>query len=95
MKDEYDFSEAKRGPVVPMSSHQTEVRLRLDNDVLDWLRERVSNTGGGNYQEMLNAILRTYIQTQEDADLLRAITEGERAGKVSRADVFAVLQGRK
>lgn len=68
MKDEYDFSDAKRGAVVPLSASQTEVSLRLDNDVLDWLRERVSRMGGGNYQEMLNSILRTYIQTQADAD---------------------------
>jgi len=61
---------------------------------LDWLRERVNESGGGNYQEMLNSIMRTYIQAQEDAALLRAITEGERAGRVSREEVFAVLQGR-
>ena len=95
MKDEYDFSNAKRGPVVPLLEHQTEVRLRLDSDILDWLRERVNEAGGGSYQEMLNTILRTYIQAQEDAALLQAITEGERAGRVSREEVFAVLQGRK
>ncbi len=78
MKDEYDFSKAKRGPVVPLPSHQTEIRLRLDTDTLDWLKERVSTVGGGSYQEMLNAILRAYIKTQEDDTLLKAITEGVR-----------------
>ena len=95
MKDEYDFSNAKRGLVVPLPPHQTEVRLRLDNEVLDWLRERVNEAGGGNYQEMINTILRTHIETQEDAALIRAIKEGEGSGEVSREEVFAVLQGRK
>jgi hypothetical protein len=95
MKDEYDFSNAKRGPVVPLPAHQTEVRLRLDNEVLDWLRERVNEAGGGNYQDMINSILQTHIETQEDAALIRAIKEGKGSGEVSREEVFAVLQGRK
>ena len=85
MQDEYDFSTAKRGAVVPLPESQTEVRLRLDNKVLDWLRERVNEAGGGSYHEMLNAILRTYIQAQEDAALLQATTEGERARAGSAA----------
>jgi uncharacterized protein (DUF4415 family) len=65
MNDEYDFNSAKRGPIVPLPEHQTEVRLRLDNEVLDWLKEHV-NEAGGSYHEMLNAILRTHIHTQKD-----------------------------
>ena len=64
MKDEYNFSSAKRGPVVPLPSHQTEVRLRLDNEVLDWLRERVNEAGGGDYLSMINVILRRQFETQ-------------------------------
>ncbi len=95
MKDEYDFSNAKRGAVVPLSTNQTEVRIRLDNEVLDWFRERINDADGSSYQNLINAVLRAYIQDQEDAALLQAITEGERAGRVSREEVFAVLQGRK
>ena len=95
MKDDYDFSNAKRGPVVPLPAHQTEVRLRLDNEVLDWLRERVNEAGGGDYRDMINTILQTHIETQEDAALIRAIKKGEGSGEVSREEVFAVLQGRK
>jgi uncharacterized protein (DUF4415 family) len=95
MKDEYDFSNSKRGAVIPQPAHQTEVRLRLDNEVLGWLRERVNEAGGGDYQSMINTILQTYIEIQEDAALIRAIKEGEGSGEVSRAEVFAVLQGRK
>lgn len=76
MKDEYDFSSAKRGPVVPLPPHQTEVRLRVDNEVLDWLPERVNQAGGGNYAVMINSILRAHIDAQEDAALIRAIKAG-------------------
>jgi metal-responsive CopG/Arc/MetJ family transcriptional regulator len=81
--------------VVPLSTNQTEVRIRLDNEVLDWFRERINDADGSSYQNLINAVLRAYIQDQEDAALLQAITEGERAGRVSREEVFAVLQGRK
>ena len=92
MKDEYDFSNAKRGPVVPLPTHQTEVRLRLDNEVLDWLRESVNATGGGNYVDIINSILRAHMDAQEDAALTRAIKEGEGSGLVSQEEVFAMLQ---
>ena len=72
MKDEYDFSNAKRGPVVPMPSHQTEIQLWLDNEVLDWLRESVNEVGGGNYQDTINSALRAHMEAQEDAALIRA-----------------------
>ena len=94
MKDEYDFSSAKRGPVVPLPPSQTEIRLRLDNEVLDWLRKHVNETGGGSYQDMINAVLRAHIDGQEDAALIRAIKEGEGSGIVSREEVYAVLQQR-
>jgi hypothetical protein len=93
MKEEYDFSNSHRGAVRPLSPQQTEVRLRLDNDVLDWLRARVNEAGGGDYQSLINSILQTHIQTQEDAALIQAIKEGERSGNVSRKEVFAILQG--
>ena len=92
MKDEYDFSSAKRGPVVPLPAHQTEVRLRLDDAVLDWLRKNVNEAGGGSYAEVINSILRVHTDAQEDAALIRAINEGEGSGKVRQEEVFAMLQ---
>lgn len=64
MQDEYDFSNAERGAVVPLPAHQTEVRLHLDSEVLDWLRARVNEAGGGSYRDMINTILQAHIQTQ-------------------------------
>ena len=92
MKDEYDFSSAKRGPVASLPSHQTEVRLRLDNDILDWVRKSINQAGGGYYGDSINSILRAHIDAQEDAALIRAIKKGEGSGTVSREEVFAMVQ---
>jgi len=62
MKDEYDMSQAKRGAIVPPDPNQTRITIRIDTDILDWLREKVNQAGGGNYQTIINKALREYIQ---------------------------------
>jgi uncharacterized protein (DUF4415 family) len=62
MKKEYDFSAAKRGPVVKPAKGKTRVTIRLDNQVLDWFRAQAERAGGGNYQTAINDVLRHYIQ---------------------------------
>jgi uncharacterized protein (DUF4415 family) len=62
MKREYDFSKARRGPVVPAVPGKTRVTIRLDNDVIEHFQNIVDRAGGGNYQTMINAALREYIQ---------------------------------
>jgi uncharacterized protein (DUF4415 family) len=61
MREEYDFSEAIRGPVVPPAPGKTRITIRVDSDVLDWFRAKVHAQGGGNYQTLINQALRTYI----------------------------------
>jgi hypothetical protein len=53
MKREYDFSKGKRGPVLRPPADQTQVAIRLDNDVLDWLRTTVDRAGGGDYENLI------------------------------------------
>jgi len=55
MKKEYDFSKAKRGPVVPTPARKTRITIRLDDDILEWFRQQVHASGGGNYQSLINA----------------------------------------
>jgi len=62
MKEEYDFSQGVRGPVVPVPHGKTRITIRLDDDILDWFRERVHEAGGGNYQTLINQALRDHIQ---------------------------------
>jgi len=42
MKREYDFSHAKRAPVVQVPKGKTRITIRLDDDLLDWFRQQVS-----------------------------------------------------
>jgi len=61
MRKQYDFSKAKRGPVVPVPKGKSRITIRLDDDVLGWFREQVHAAGGGNYQTLINDALRTYM----------------------------------
>ncbi len=61
MKREYDFSKAKRGPVIPVPKGKTRITIRLDEDVIAWFRNQVDRAAGGNYQSLINDALRQYI----------------------------------
>ena len=61
MKREYDFSKAKRGPVLPVPKGKTRITIRLDEDVIAWFRTWVEEAGGGNYQSLINDALRQHI----------------------------------
>ena len=56
MKKEYDFSNAKRGAVVPQKG-KTRINIYIDNDVLEEFRARAEDAGRG-YQTMMNEALR-------------------------------------
>ncbi len=83
---EYDFSQARRGPVVPPQPGKTRITIRLDNEVLDWFRQKVHAAGGGNYQTLINQALREYIQSREGilAETLRRVIKEELGGQESK-----------
>ena len=62
MKRQYDFSKARRGPVVPPTPGKTRITIRLDNDVIEHFQATVDRAGGGNYQTMINDALREYMR---------------------------------
>lgn len=61
MRKKYDFSKAKRGPVVAVPKGKTRITIRIDGDVLAWLKQQVNFAGGGNYQSLINASLREHM----------------------------------
>jgi len=78
MNDEYDFSTAKRGPVVKAPVGKTRITIRIDDDVLAWFKEQVNLAGGGNYQTLMNQALREFIESKDEpleAILRRVIRE--------------------
>ena len=66
MKEEYDFSQGKRGAIDPTSSGKTRITIRLDDDILEWFRSQVHAAGGGNYQTLINNALREHIQHRKE-----------------------------
>lgn len=80
MKAHYDFSRAKRGPVV-RSKGKTRITIRIDDDLLDWFRERAHAEGGGSYQSLINDALRSYVSQEGGAleGALRTVVREELA----------------
>lgn len=66
MKKEYDFTQGKRGAVVPAPKGKTRITIRIDEDILEWFREQVDSTGGGSYQTLINNALREYMTQQQE-----------------------------
>lgn len=85
MEAEYDFSQGKRGAIEPTPPGKTRITIRLDDDVLAWFREQVHLAGGGNYQTLINDVLRQHIQQCREPleETLRRVLreELERIGK--------------
>lgn len=78
MRKEYDFSKAKRGPVVPQGG-KTRITIYLDDHVLEAFRDRADAAGRG-YQTMINEALREYLGRSGepvDADTIRRIVREE------------------
>ena len=64
MKEEYDFSQAKRGPVAPVPPGKTRITILLDDDLLHWFKNQVHAVGGGNYQSLINLALREFVDAR-------------------------------
>jgi Arc/MetJ family transcription regulator len=67
MRKEYDFSKGRRGAVVPVPPGKTRITIRLDDDILDWFRDRVNEAGGGNYQTLINQALRSVMESPRES----------------------------
>jgi len=81
MKPEYDFSKGKRGAVIQTPPGKERITIRLDTEILNWFRQQVNDQGGGNYQTMINQVLREYILSHQAPleELLRRVVREELA----------------
>ena len=75
MKDNYDFSQGKRGAIA--KTNKEKITIRLDPDVMEWFRNEVQ--GGGSYQALINDALKAHIKQQGEPleDTLRRIIREE------------------
>jgi hypothetical protein len=81
MRKDYDFSNAKSGPVVT-SPGKTRLTIMLDNDVIAEFRSRAEKSGKG-YQTLINDALRSAIDPGSapvtEATLERVVLRAVRA----------------
>ena len=80
MRDEYDFSKGKRGPVIPRDPNKARITIRLDADIIDYFKTQVHKAGGGSYQTLINNALREYMAKREqplDENTLRRVIREE------------------
>ena len=78
MKAEYNFSNAKRGAIIPQTG-KTRITIYIDDDILEAFRERGDAAGKG-YQTMMNEALREYlgrVKQPLDEDTLRRVIQEE------------------
>jgi len=61
MRNEYDFSEGKRGPVIPLEPDQVRLTLYLDADIINYFKEHVHIE---QQKESLEATLRRVIREE-------------------------------
>ena len=79
MQKEYEFSQARRGPVVSTGNNKERITIRIDVDILNWFRDYVNSRGGGSYQALMNQALREYIDGRDKdwETLLRRVVREE------------------
>ena len=73
MRKEYDFSQGKRGAVLP-STAKTRVTIMLDDDVIEAFRARGDAMGQG-YQTLINAALRAAIDPESAPLTVKSLRE--------------------
>ncbi len=66
MKKQYDFGKGKRGAIEPTPPGKTRITIRLDDEIIQWFREQVTQVGGGNYQTLINNALQEYIRQKKE-----------------------------
>jgi hypothetical protein len=67
----------------------------LDNEILEWFRERAEAKGGGSYQTMINSALQVYIRQGGEGleELLRRVIREELGDKSPGGALFSLPAG--
>jgi uncharacterized protein (DUF4415 family) len=78
-RKQVDFAAGRRGAVLPPAKGKTRITIRIDTDVLDWFREEVNRSGGGNYQTLMNDAFRQHVETKHESleETLRRVLREE------------------
>jgi uncharacterized protein (DUF4415 family) len=72
-----DFSDARRGAVVPQEPGKTKISIRLDNAVIESFRALADQAGGGNYQTLINDALVSFLHQRSMLEAVRQVIREE------------------
>ncbi|MDB3936033.1 BrnA antitoxin family protein [Granulosicoccus sp.] len=61
-----DFGKGKRAPVIQPDPNKTRITIRLDTDIIEHFKGIVNESGGGNYQTLINNVLRDHIEARDE-----------------------------
>ena len=86
MRKEYDFSQGKRGAVLP-SPGKTRITIMLDDDILEFFRAKAEASGIG-YQTLINTALRATVTQASNKKFEEPLTV-ERLRQVLREELHA------
>jgi uncharacterized protein (DUF4415 family) len=86
MRKEYDFSQGKRGAVLP-SPGKTRITIMLDDDILEFFRAKAEANGTG-YQTMINTALRAAVAHASEKEREEPLTV-EKLRQVLREELHA------
>lgn len=86
MRKEYDFSQGKRGAVLP-SPGKTRITIMLDDDILEFFRAKAETNGTG-YQTMINSVLRATVAQASKKEREEPLTV-EKLRQVLREELHA------
>ena len=75
---------------------KTRITIRLDNDILEWFRERAGAKEGGSYQTLVNSALQAHIRQGGEGleELLRRVIREELGSKSPEDALFSLPAGR-
>jgi len=79
MKDEYDFSNARRGAVVPAKG-KTRITIMLDDAVIEAARALAEHEGYGYQTAINNTLRRALLNEGKAAHLKQTLTPAELKG---------------
>jgi uncharacterized protein (DUF4415 family) len=71
MRDEYDFSQGKRGAIIP-STGKTSITIYLDDQILEHFREQAEAQGVG-YQTLINEVLKKHLEQPTEQPLTESV----------------------
>lgn len=63
MRKNYDFSKARRGPIVQVTG-KTRISIHVDDELLKAVRDR-ADAAGRSYQTMIGEALREFLERSE------------------------------